>query len=137
MDVEGSYDNLLRIVVAACVLVLSGCSYALGPYQLIDGREFDRTSLDRVAAGMRSDKVASVLGEPVEKSSARATVTWKYRAVYQRRGDQVELFGIIPVKRRPKERYEATFVFRDGVLEHAMYFERLPEAATSRMLVPK
>jgi outer membrane protein assembly factor BamE (lipoprotein component of BamABCDE complex) len=91
----------LRIGLTVGVLVLSGCSYALGRYELIEGREFDRTSLGRVTSGMRSDAVASVLGEPSEKSSKRETVTWKYRAVYQRRADQVEFLGIIPVKRRP------------------------------------
>ena len=123
---------LLAILVTA---VSAGCSYALGPRALIDGREYHRDQVARLSRGMTEADVRLLIGEPTEQSTRSRRVTWRYHAVYQQRACEVALFGIIPVERRRKEQYDVTLVFGPRGLEAARYVERLPERATATDLL--
>jgi outer membrane protein assembly factor BamE (lipoprotein component of BamABCDE complex) len=124
---------LITIVVT---IVLGGCSYALGPHALIQGREYSREQVTRLSRGMSAMEVQSLLGEPTQRSTRAHRVTWRYHAVYQQHACEVTLFGIIPIGRRPREQYDLTLVFGAQGLESAHYVAQLPERTTTTDLLP-
>jgi outer membrane protein assembly factor BamE (lipoprotein component of BamABCDE complex) len=124
------------LITIVATTVMGGCSYALGPHALIQGREYHRDQVPRLSRGMSEAEVQSLVGEPTERSTRAHRVTWRYHAVYQQRACEVTLFGIIPVERRPTEQYDLTLVFGAQGLEAARYVARLPERTTTTDLLP-
>src|SRR5687768_4671210 len=130
------HQRSARVLLTILVTIVSaGCSYALGPHALIDGREYHRDQVLRLTRGMGETEVRSLVGEPTEQSTRGRRVTWRYHAVYQQRACEVTLFWIIPIERRPKEQYDVTLVFGAQGLEAARYVERLPQRTTTTDLV--
>jgi outer membrane protein assembly factor BamE (lipoprotein component of BamABCDE complex) len=124
---------LITIIVP---IVLGGCSYALGPHALIEGREYSREQVTRLSRGMSAMEVRSLLGEPTQMSTRAHRVTWRYHVVYQQHACEVTLFGVVPIARRPREQYDLTLAFGAQGLEAARYVAQLPERTVTTHLLP-
>lgn len=125
---------LAAIILTGIVSV--GCTYALGPRVITRGREFPRDQLGHLIPGLSESEVQKHLGEPDSRNVAADHVTLTYRAEYQQRACDVLLFGLIPIERRPRERYTLTLEFGPRGLNRASYTEQVePKPAVTRLLV--
>lgn len=107
------------------VILLGSCSYALGPYALIDGSEFPVESLSQIEEGMSPEQVQSLLGPPWRRKDLPAGERWIYYSRYQHRSCNAYLFGFLPVQRRPKDRFEANLEFGPEGLQRARLAKNL------------
>lgn len=106
-------------------LLLCGCSFALGPYALIDGAEFSIEALDQLEEGMSGEEVEDLLGPPWHKRELEAGERWFYYSRFQHRSCNVYLLGFLPVQRRPKDQFRATLEFGSSGLQLGKLTEKL------------
>lgn len=120
---------LLALATLSTAVLLSGCALALGPYHLIDGREFPQEVAVSFAPGMVPSEVEAMLGEPWERQEDKNKLTWLYYSRYRLRWCQAYLFGFIPIRSIPKESFNLRLVFGSSGLEHAMLREHRPDGS--------
>ena len=119
----------LVLTLLSTTALVSGCSLALGPYRLINGKEFPQEVAVSLAPGMVPSEVEAMLGEPWERQEGKDKLTWLYFSRYRLRWCQAYLFGFIPIRSIPKESFNLRLVFGREGLEHAVLRERRPEGS--------
>jgi outer membrane protein assembly factor BamE (lipoprotein component of BamABCDE complex) len=69
--------RLVPLTVLILLLPLSqACTYALGSYGLIDGRQYRRDQLAQLSRGMSEEQVHALLGQPSERRTKTNGSTW-------------------------------------------------------------